>query len=212
MKKKAVIIDFKLGNLYSVVNACKFLGYNTLVTSNYKEVEDANYLIMPGVGAFGDAMDNLTNLNLIEPIKNHVAKEKPLFGICLGMQLLFSKSEESPGINGFNIIPGVVNKFPVQTINNTIYKVPKVQWNNLVPTDKSWELTPFKDLKAKDLMYFVHSFYVQPQDPANILSQTTYGNINYCSAICKENIIATQFHPEKSGEAGIQILNNWFKL
>lgn len=207
-KKKVVIIDYLLGNLFSVKQACDTIGINAIVSSEKINIENADALILPGVGAFIEAMKNLEELDLIQPIKNAVNNGIPMFGVCLGLQLLFTKSEEFGSGDGLNLINGVIKKFP------TVYeqkkmKVPQIQWNKIVPSDLSWDNTPLKDLSREDFMYFVHSYYVEPVNNDCVLTRTDYGGLEYCSAVIQENIFAVQFHPEKSAEKGLSIYKNW---
>lgn len=208
--KKIAIIDYKLGNLFSVRQACVYLGYDAVVTSEKDEVMKADFAILPGVGAFGDAMNNLERLDLVSPIKDYIQAGRPLMGVCLGLQLLFTESEEFGSHKGLNLIEGTVKKFPPKKANDEILKVPQIEWNNIRETaDRRWEATPLGSCRSGDYMYFVHSFFVQPQSPNAILSVTTYGETTYCSSVLQGNIFACQFHPEKSGHHGVEIYKNW---
>lgn len=207
--KKVAIIDFKLGNLFSVVQACKINGLNVVITDDRKEIFAADGLIMPGVGAFGDAMINLMKLDLVSPIKDFIGDGRPFLGICLGFQLLFSTSEEFGDFKGLDIIKGSVRRF--ENKNNMKIKVPQIGWNTIY-ANKDWSLTPLFSIPQNEYMYFVHSYYVDPENKNQILTHTNYEGIEYCSSIIHKNIFATQFHPEKSGEKGIEIYKNWSKL
>lgn len=210
--KKIVIIDYQVGNLFSVKQACEKIGLNPIVSSDRDDIFSADALILPGVGAFSEAMKNLKELDLIDPIRNSIYIGKPYFGICLGLQLLFSKSEEFGETSGLNIIKGDVKKFPILSINNDKIKVPQIGWNKIYKNEINWEETPLKNIQENDYMYFVHSFYVVPNNTRQILTKTTYNDIEYCSSVFYDNIFATQFHPEKSGEFGVDIYNNWANL
>lgn len=201
------IIDYKLSNMFSVKNALDYLGVKSVITSDKAIVAQSDAAIIPGVGAFGDAMENLKNFDLIPIINGHVKKGKPFMGVCLGLQLIFSESEEFGTHRGLNFIPGKVRKF----IGSKDVKVPQIGWNRirLGPNPILWEKTPLKNIKDKEFMYFVHSFYVIPDDKNVILSETDYEGTTYCSAVSFGNIFATQFHPEKSGKEGIKIYKNW---
>ena len=156
MMKKVVIIDYQLGNLFSVLQACKTIGIEAVISSNIKEIESANAIILPGVGAFPEAMNNLNNLELVQPIIESVKKGKPIFGICLGQQLLLTESEEFENCQGLNLVAGNIKRIP-SLINNEKVKVPQIAWNQIIkPDNLSWESTPFKELQNKDFMYFVH--------------------------------------------------------
>ena len=207
-KKKVVIIDYQLGNLYSVKQACDTVGMNVLVSSNKEDILAADALILPGVGAFIEAMNNLSKLDLIDAIKSKVSLGTPLFGICLGLQLLFTKSEEFGSGNGLDLISGIIKKFPEKFDNRKI-KVPHITWNQVYKLKNSWEETPLRDIINHEFMYFIHSYYVQPNNDKCILTNTNYDGIEFCSSIIQNNIFATQFHPEKSTDKGISIYKNW---
>lgn len=211
MSKKVVIIDYQLGNLFSVQQACTYLGYPAMISTDPKDIEDADYAILPGVGAFADAMSNLKNLGLDVAIKNYVAAGKPIMGICLGQQLMLTKSEEFEDAYGLGFIEGSVKKFPLQQIEGQHYKVPQIQWNTITqPETADWKNSPLTNCKTGNYFYFVHSYYTDVQNANAVLATTKYGNLQYCSAIQYKNIFTTQFHPEKSGEFGIEIYKNWF--
>jgi imidazole glycerol-phosphate synthase subunit HisH len=211
-KKKVAIIDYQLGNLFSVKQACLYLDMDAFITTDKSELLAADYAILPGVGAFGDAMNSLKTLDLIGPIKDFIASGKPFMGVCLGLQLLFSESEEFGSSKGMNLIEGVVKKFSPSQADNTMLKVPQIEWNQVYETqNNAWDQSPLMACKNGDYMYFVHSFYVKPQEEHYILSTTRYGGYTYCSSVIKDNIFACQFHPEKSGLHGIGIYKNWFE-
>jgi glutamine amidotransferase len=208
--KKIIIVDYNLGNLYSVKHACEFVGLNAVITSDKNDLINADAAILPGVGAFGDAMNNLKTLDLINPIKDFISSGKPFMGICLGLQLLFSESEEFGNFGGLNIIEGEVKKFPVIKDNNRV-KVPQIGWNKIYRdcSLKEWNDSPLEKIKNEEYMYFVHSFYVEPEDTSVKLTFTEYCNIKYTSSILCKNIFACQFHPEKSAHEGIKIYKRW---
>ena len=207
-KKNVVIIDYKLGNLFSVQQACEAVGLNAKISSNKEDVINADALILPGVGAFLIAMTNLKELGLAEAIIEKVNNNTPLFGICLGLQLLFSESEEFGAGKGLDLISGVIKKLP-DNLENRKIKVPHISWNTIYKFEQNWSKTPLRDLINDDFMYFIHSYYVRPSDNACILTKTNYDGIEFCSAVTKNNIFATQFHPEKSADKGISIYKNW---
>jgi glutamine amidotransferase len=212
MPKKVVIIDYQLGNLFSVKQACEYLGYHTEISSDPIQLLEADYAILPGVGAFNDAMKNMSELGLTEAILEYVNLGKPLMGVCLGLQLLLTGSEEFINTQGLNLIPGKVKKFSPQTIDGNVFKVPQIQWNTInEPIKDCWNNTPLHVCKNNDFMYFVHSYYAVLDDQRYILAQTTYGNETYCSSVLKNNIFAIQFHPEKSSLYGINIYKAWFE-
>ena len=209
MAKKIVIVDFKLGNLFSVEQALKNIGVDVLISSDPKTIEKADALVLPGVGAFPDAMKHMEDLQLVAPVKNAIASAKPFLGICLGMQLLFGESEEFGGCRGLDIIAGKVRKFPA-TQDMNIVRVPQISWNRLkCPAGKTWRGTPLEACNEGEFMYFVHSFYVSPENDDVTLSSTSYAGIDYTSSLLKDNIFACQFHPEKSADKGLSIYTNW---
>lgn len=213
MAVKIAIIDYQLSNLFSVKHACESIGLSAIITSDKAKLLDSKAAILPGVGAFGDAMKNLKKLDLIETIRKFIETGRPFMGICLGMQLLLSESEEFGHHKGLNIIKGKVKKFT--RIKDKSLKIPQIGWNSIYrPKNHSdiWKGTPFVNIDNNEYMYFVHSYYVVPENKTYVLSQTRYGNIEYCSSILYKNIFATQFHPEKSGKEGIKIYQNWASL
>jgi len=209
--KNVVIIDYGLGNLFSVNQACQTVGLNVKISNIKEEIKNADAIILPGVGAFIEAMNNLEKMDLVNSIRESVKNGKPFFGICLGMQLVFSRSEEFGSGNGLDLIPGVIKKFPI-TRNDKIIKVPQIAWNNIYSSKKKWIDTPLYNIEENEFMYFVHSYYAEPEFEDSILTNTNYSDIEYCSAVMKDNIFATQFHPEKSAEKGIKIYKNWGKI
>jgi len=202
------IIDYKMSNLFSVQAACNKVGLSSVITSEKNEILDAKVAILPGVGAFGEAMKYLSDLNLDDTIFQFVDSGKPFVGICLGLQLLFDSSEEFGDYSGLGFIKGKVKKFKFHSHNSTKYPVPQIGWNNILMNGSSWEKTLLCNNTNGDFMYFVHSYYVEPQMKNVILSSTIYGNTEYCSSIQQNNIFACQFHPEKSGEIGLNIYKN----
>lgn len=208
--KKIAIIDYELGNLFSVQQAIHSLGYDSEITTKRDKVLNADYVVLPGVGAFGDAMDNLHKFGLSDAIVDFIKSGKPFMGICLGLQLLFTGSEEFGSHKGLNVIDGLVKKFPAEIVDGEHLKVPQIAWNTIsASTGRTWQNTPLKDCEEGEFMYFVHSYYIEPSSDAVSLASTTYGNINYCSAILQDNIFACQFHPEKSAANGVNIYKNW---
>ena len=213
MNNKIVIIDFGMGNLFSIKLACESAGLKCLITDQKKDILEAGGVILPGVGAFGDAMAYLKKFDLIGPLKDFIDSGRPFLGICLGMQLLMSESEEFGRHKGLNIIQGSVVRFPLQSSQGEKIKVPQVGWNQIFPRDKTQEnfsqTSPLKGSKKGEYMYFVHSFYVKPAEENLIVSLTDYEGTLYCSSLQKGNIFAAQFHPERSAKQGVQIYKNW---
>ena len=203
MSFKIAIIDYEMGNLKSIYKLLHYLNVEGIITSEPKKILDADGVILPGVGAFGDAMINLKQKNLIPIIGDLVKDQKPLFGICLGQQLLFSKSYEMGQHEGLNLIKGEVVEFDIEKVN----KIPQIGWNSVDFTDEDHFL--IQGIPNNTYFYFVHSFYGQPKNKEEILGLTKYDEIEFCSMISKDNIIATQFHPEKSSKYGIQMYQNF---
>ncbi len=211
--KKVIIVDYKLGNLFSVNQALINIGLDVKISFNPADIEQADALVLPGVGAFKDAMQNLTNLDLKEPIKKFIKSGKPFLGICLGLQLLFTESEEFGSSEGLDVISGKVKRFANRTNSGELQKVPQISWNSISKASKTgWQNTPLMHLDDEEDVYFVHSFYVDPADEKIVLSKTTYGDLTYVSSILKGNIFACQFHPEKSAEEGLKIYRTWAEL
>lgn len=207
---KVIILDYQLGNLFSVKQACDKVGIESEISFDKSKILDAEAIILPGVGAFIEAMKNLEKLDLISPLKDFLELGKPLFGICLGQQLLFTESEEFGSSKGLDVIPGVIKKFPNEIGGIRNIKVPQIGWNKIFSKENSWSNSPLREINEGAYMYFVHSYYVMPENNINIISTTNYEGLEYCSsAIKKPNIFATQFHPEKSGELGLSIYKNW---
>lgn len=203
-----VIIDYKLGNLFSVQRACSILAIPALVSSDAEAVRQARAVILPGVGAFGQAMENLCNLRLVEPILEHVREGKELFGICLGLQLLFSESEEFGRPRGLGVIEGRVKRLPVSDA-----PVPQIGWNTVLPSSgdvNNWRDSPLRTIRCNSWLYFVHSFYAENGCSSDALTKTSYAGFEYTSSIRRGNVFATQFHPEKSGAVGLEIYKSWY--
>lgn len=214
--KRVVIIDYKLGNLYSVHHACKHIGLDVEVSSDPKKILSANALVLPGVGAFAEGMKNMERLGLAEAVLESVEKEKPLFGVCLGLQMLFSKSNEFDACEGLGIISGSVSRLSPPANDNHEIKIPHIGWNkiNALTNESSlWADSPLEPCSQGEFQYFVHSYVGNPKHKKNILSITNYGGQELCSAVQKGNhVVATQFHPEKSGEMGLKIYRKWAKI
>ncbi len=193
------IIDYGMGNLRSVEKGFLKVGIDAKVVTDPRSVNDAEAIVLPGVGAFRDCMRNLDQMKLIEPILKSVRNGKPYLGICLGLQMLFTESEEFGVYKGLDVLKGKVVRFQVDL------KVPHMGWN----TVKLLRKPPiFDDIKDESYFYFVHSYYVAPDDQGIIAGTTDYGT-TFTSMVRKDNIIATQFHPEKSQETGLKILKNF---
>jgi glutamine amidotransferase len=200
------IIDYGMGNLRSVQKGFERVGYEAVVTADPKMVREADRIVLPGVGAFPDCMRNLEQGGFVEPLMKVLQDGRPFLGICLGLQLLFTESEEFGIHKGLNVIPGRVARFPEgMTEGDEELKVPHMGWNQLSIKRRPPAFTGIADGSN---FYFVHSYYVQPEDVSVIATTTSYG-IEFCSSVWKDNIVATQFHPEKSQEKGLSILRSF---
>jgi glutamine amidotransferase len=218
---KAAIVDYGLGNLFSVKHACEHVSMEAVITASPLEMVQADLVILPGVGAFGDAMAALKALDLIGPLKEVASSGKALFGICLGMQLLMTESWEFGRFKGLGIIEGEVVNFDNPRGSLGRLKVPQVGWNRIYRTGVKkgsgnevgsrkdhWAGSALQDLQDGEFMYFVHSYYVKPEKEDVILSLSSYGNIEFCSSLQYRNIFASQFHPERSASQGLRIYQN----
>jgi imidazole glycerol phosphate synthase, glutamine amidotransferase subunit len=202
-----VVIDYGMGNLHSVRKALEIVGAKVKVSSRAEEILKADKIVFPGVGSFGAAMKELNRRKLVKPIKDAIAEGKPFLGLCLGLQLLFEKSEEAPGVKGLGVLSGEVKRFKVKGL-----KVPHMGWNNIVYSSKlivdSQKI--LKNIPNNSYMYFVHSYYVVPKNKKDILTTTDYG-LKFASSVCKDNVYGLQFHPEKSQDIGLRMLRNFVK-
>lgn len=213
ISSRVAIVDYGMGNLFSVKRACEHFGMNAAITSSYQEIESADAVILPGVGAFGDAMKNLEELDLVGLLQETAAQNKPLVGICLGVQLLMEESFEFGIHKGLGIFKGRVVKLDHPMEGNRELKVPQVGWNRINKAKKpsgqdAWQGTLLEGIKDGVFMYFVHSYIVQPSDPEVIISTTKYGHIDFCSSLGRKNIFACQFHPERSDIEGLKVYRN----
>jgi len=196
------IIDYGMGNLGSVSNACRFLGLPAQVLTTPDALTSCEAVILPGVGAFGDCMRHLNEHGFVEPIRAWVAADRPFLGICVGLQVLFESSEESPGVPGIGLFPGVVRRFQLPAS----FKVPQIGWNRVRQRPAGRSL--FDGIADGTHFYFVHSYYVDCRDAALVAGETDYG-LAYTSAIARGNLAAVQFHPEKSQQAGLALLRHF---
>ena len=196
------IIDYGTGNLRSVVNAVNKLGYQPKITSRPDDVLNAQAVILPGVGAAADTMGSLKRLGMVDPIRQFIAEDRPFLGVCIGLQILFTGTEEGGWHECLGVIPGQVKKLP------SGLKIPHMGWNQ-VKQEVSHPV--FDGIPDEANFYFVHSYYVDPDDKSLVAGETEYG-IHLCSVIVRGNLIATQFHPEKSGEFGLKMYDNFIKL
>jgi glutamine amidotransferase len=211
-RAKVAVIDYRMGNLFSVEHACAAVGLEPVITSDPGVILSAAGAILPGVGAFGEAMENIGRLGLAEPIRGFIASGRPFMGICLGLQLLFTESDEFGTCKGLGLIPGRVERFPNPGPAGGPVRVPQIGWNRIRSPEGmsgSWEASPLRGIGQGEYMYFVHSFYVKPERASDVLAVTRYGGLEYCSGIRRDNLFAAQFHPEKSAHEGLRIYRNW---
>lgn len=198
------VIDYDAGNIKSVEKALLALGEPAVITRERDVILKADRVILPGVGAFGDAMEKLHTYGLVEIIKEAVSKKIPFLGICLGLQLLFESSEEAPGVEGLGILKGRIIKIP----DDKGLKVPQIGWNSLSFPNKG---RLFEGLEQGAYVYFVHSYYLQADEPEIVTAATEYA-VHIHASVEKENVFACQFHPEKSSDVGLQILKNFLSI
>ena len=200
------IIDYGMGNLFSVQRACSHVGLHAEITSDPDFAAGADALILPGVGAFGDAMKALDALDMSAAIRQAASSGKHVLGICLGLQLLMERSCEFGDFAGLGLIPGDVVAFDHPREGERELKVPQVGWNRVWRArEDAWDDTLLSEAHNGVHQYFVHSFYVRPADEGNVAARTTYGDVEFCSAARSENVFACQFHPERSGPQGIRM-------
>lgn len=222
------VIDYGMGNLGSVSKALEFLGGDVVVTQKGSDLKKADKIVLPGVGAFRDAMDALAKLNLITPLKEEIVSKKIYLGICLGLELLFEKSEEGSGCEGLGILKGDVVRFSASGGQAAGLKVPQIGWNQVRVTNDDCPL--FQGIDSNAFFYFVHSYYVRPKDSGIIAAVTEYGGefipleiskkltgeakslTGFTSMVWRDNIYAVQFHPEKSQKMGLKFLENFMRL
>ena len=199
------VIDYGAGNLRSVCNSLKKLSVNSTLIRSPEDIKDISSIIFPGVGSFGDSSEQLKKQRLFDPIKSWLKEDRPFLGICIGFQMLFEKSDESPNSGGFGIIPGKVVRFPEENL----LKVPHMGWNEIKfenSSDPIWQ-----GIKTSTHFYFVHSYYPEPLESNSVSSITSYG-LEFASSVRCGNIFGTQFHPEKSQTAGLKLISNFLKL
>ena len=206
MKLKLVIIDYGLGNIKSLKNSIKSNEVKVEVSNNKSKILGADGIILPGVGAFSEGMKNFNKYNLKPVLDMYVDSNRPLLGICLGMQLLFESSDEFGFSKGIGYIEGKVEKL------KRIVKLPHISWNEIKPKKIEWEDSILNQINSNTDFYFIHSFVPVPKNDLNILSVSSYYDQVFCSSVKKNNIFGTQFHPEKSGSQGLKIMSNFIKI
>ncbi len=214
MTKKVVIIDYGLSNLLSITRAFEHIGVETEVTNDPKKLATADRIVLPGVGAFPLGINELKKRGFFDEIKNSLEKkETPILGICLGMQMMLTKGFEIEETEGLDLVEGEIIKLPATNTDGSKNKVPHVAWSQIyAPEGRTWENSIFKINHQRQYMYFGHSYYANTAHKADVLSYTNFGDINFTSAFQKDNIFGTQFHPEKSGENGLNIFRAFVEL
>lgn len=210
MIKNTIILDYGISNLHSIFAACNKNDINCKVSSKINDLDSSSAIILPGVGSFPKAISNLKKLDLIHPLKKQIENGKPILGICLGMQLLLDFSEEFEVTKGLSIISGKVKKFNKKNIQ--YQSIPHIGWNKIFKNKDIEKKSILRNTNNNEFMYFVHSYFVLPDDEKNVMSYTKYGNFKFCSSLCQNNIFATQFHPEKSGKNGLKIIKEFKKI
>jgi glutamine amidotransferase len=208
MEARVGIVDYQMGNLRSVQKAIERVGGSAIISGDHNELAKVTHLVLPGVGAFGDAMDELSKRDLIGFLRDWALTEKPFLGICLGMQLLFESSDEGGSHAGLGILPGKVARFEPNPLDPT-FKIPHMGWNQVESTHTNDPM--LLGITGKPYVYFVHSYYVQPASADVTWLRADYGN-PFCAAVRRGNLLATQFHPEKSQRDGLQLIANFLKL
>ncbi len=207
-EQRTAIVDYGMGNLYNVVRACAHVGLAPVVTQDPKVVLAADMAILPGVGAMADAMAELDRLGMSDALRARAATDRPLIGICLGLQLLMEQGTEFGEHTGLGIIPGVVKRFPPRLADGRRLRVPHIGWSPVqTPADRpdAWADTPMATMHDATLQYFVHSYYVVPTDPGVVVAVSRYGDVEFCSALATGSVFACQFHPERSGASGLEL-------
>jgi len=207
---KIVIIDYGLGNVKSIYSAFKSQGIEPILSNDSEVIFNADGIVLPGVGAYSHAMKNLKKYNLVKIIKNYAKTEKPILGICLGMQLLLEESEEFGITKGLGLIKGRVVKIPISNTFQT--KLPNINWSAIKPNFLKWDKTILKNISLNSEMYFIHSYVAKLENENEVLSVTDFHNVIFCSALKKGNIYGFQFHPEKSSKLGLKIIKNFIKI
>ena len=204
---KLVVVDYDSGNLRSVSRALESCGVSPLVTGDYRELTNADAVVLPGVGAGPAAMSALKHRGLVEPLREFAASGRPFLGICLGLQLLLDWTDEDPGASCLGIVPGKVKRLP-ESNQGSHLKIPHMGWNSVA---LSGPHPAFCGIDSGSYFYFVHSFYAEPAGQAGVVGITEYG-LPFCSVYANENVVATQFHPEKSGPVGLRIYQNFVAM
>jgi glutamine amidotransferase len=205
--KKVTIFDYGMGNMFSISHGLEHLGAEVVITSNPEDIDKAEMLVLPGVGAFAQAMKNLNEISAVDELKKYLKSDRKFLGVCLGFQLLFEKSSEFGDCEGLGIFPGTIEKIPSLDSSENRLKVPHIGWERVHTTSETGIMGTIE--KDQNCFYFVHSFYSAPLADEIISSYSFYEDFKFCSSIESGNIMACQFHPEKSGKVGLKLLENW---
>jgi glutamine amidotransferase len=207
------VVDYGMGNLFSVSRAVERCGAEVVLTDTAAGIDDAKWLILPGVGAFADGMQGLRSRGLVEPLRRYAASQRPLLGICLGMQMMLEAGLEFGTHEGLGLIPGRVETVPALSASGAPHKVPHIGWSGLQlpPGRADWNNTILRNIAPGAAGYFVHSFMAVPTDPAHRLADADYDGVAVCAAIARDLVTGCQFHPEKSGEVGLTILKTFLE-
>ena len=213
-RARVSIVNYGVGNLLSAARALTHVGADVTITGDRNDIASADRLVLPGVGAFGHCMDILNEGGVGQSVQAFVQSGRPFLGICVGMQVLFDYSEEFGPVAGLSLVPGAVRRIPDQDVQGKPQKVPHIGWSALSPSsaEAGWGDTPLADTNAGDATYFVHSYTAWPNDDENRLADAWHGGQRICAAVRKDNIFGVQFHPEKSGAAGLAILRNFIRI
>lgn len=214
MTKSIAIVDYGIGNVFNVIRACEQCGEKVQLVDTAEQIQSASHIILPGVGAFSNGMHELERRGFVEPIKLHALQQKPLLGICLGMQLLFDESDEFGKTKGLGIIPGKVIAIPSYNSIGKHHKIPHIGWNELKKTESGsdWSESILYDVKENVSAYFVHSFTAFPDSDKHRLADADYNGCQLSAVIKDGNIYGCQFHPEKSGSDGLKILKAFLEI
>lgn len=214
MKTSVTIIDYGVGNLLSVIRAFEYCGAEVTVTDRPEGIEQANKLILPGVGAFADGMAGLQERGLVKSIYQYAVSERPIMGICLGMQMMLETSEEFGIHEGLGLVQGQVLAIPAHDVAGNPHKIPHIGWNQISPTAKGqpWESTIMQEVEANSYTYFVHSYAAVPSNEEHRLANCYYNGVEICAAIQSGVMYGCQFHPEKSGEVGLKIIKRFLEI
>ncbi len=213
MKPRVTIVDYGVGNLFSVRGALEYCDAQPQFSSSPQAIENADRLLLPGVGAFADSMADMRDCNLVEPVLRFAETGRPLLGICLGMQMLMEESEEFGRHEGLGLVKGRVVPIPPNGADGEPHRIPHIGWNELRSSRPgTWDGTLLKDVQEGDSVYFVHSFMAVPEVSGHRVADCDYHGQKICAVLQRENVFGCQFHPEKSGEVGIQILRNFIAL